>query len=228
MSLAFDFTRFTLGENTVRKLWVSKTARSRRSWGSADGVPSSEAPRENATPLERPGRPQPPSAVNAMSCATPSSPDRVKPATPATTKRKTSGDARRKARQRSTEHRSMVLLQLGLPATQLSTVSAEQRNTGHAPAQRTPVLRVPQSLRHSRVTQARLHELIVAKLYESPPSTEAEVQQLMAKDARLTRALVWQSRHVLAFGPRMHRSVAARLLHTYTHPGCEQVREAWL
>ena len=122
----------------------------------------------------------------------------------------------------------MVLLQLGLPAAQLSAVSTEQRNTGHTPAERTPVLRVPQSIRHSRVTQARLHELIVAKLYESPPSTEAEVRQLMAKDARLTRALVWQSRHVLAFGLRMHRSVAARLLHTYTHPGYEQAREAWL
>ena len=90
------------------------------------------------------------------------------------------------------------------------------------------MLRVPQSLRHSRVTQARLHELIVAKLYEAPPSTEAEVRELMAKDARLTRALVWQSRHIMAFGPRMHRSVARRLLQAIQLPGCQQALEQWL
>ena len=90
------------------------------------------------------------------------------------------------------------------------------------------MLRVPRSVRHSRVTQARLHELIVAKLYDSPLSTEAEVREVMAKDARLTRASVWQSRHMLAFGPRMHRSVAGRLLHAIQLPGCQRDLEQWL
>ena len=59
------------------------------------------------------------------------------------------------------------------------------------------VMRATNAILRRPATQARLHDMVVSQLYGAPPSTEADVRAVMAMDARLSRARIWESRHIM-------------------------------
>jgi hypothetical protein len=123
------------------------------------------------------------------------------------------------------------------PRTAPSKTSGAARRA--AQSQRTPgggkvaaraaaVFRVSRSLLGKKVTQLRLREMVVAQLLDIPLSDDSTIHQVMAMDVRLNRALLWQSRHIEAFGPRGGISTARRLLRAFQLPGCTRDLQAWL
>lgn len=80
---------------------------------------------------------------------------------------------------------------------------------------RTPVFRFSRASLSRRRFKQRLRHVAYICLYELQPCTAEQIEQLYRLDCRLTRQLIWDSRHVSAFGPQMGMSLAARLLRAF-------------